>query len=195
MLSQGPPRYSRHMALMDLVTMPLRVGAAATQVTLTLGELVAPEGPVRREGGYAERLMAVIGEGGHVERVARVLSDPRGPMMLLNALAAAMAPDRPLGRALARDGALDRLLAEDGTLERLTSEGGTLDQLVALGATLEAIAPRLQELGAVVPELHRSVDTLSDAVGPIGELAGRLPGARRKTLSAAPSREPDNALF
>ncbi len=167
------------MALMDLVTMPLRVGAAATQVTLTLGELVAPEGPVRREGGYAERLMAVIGEGGPLDRLTR--------------------EDGVLDRMLREEGLLDRLLADDGTLERLTAEGGTLDQLVALGETLEAIAPRLEELGAVVPELHRSVDALSDAVGPIGELAGRLPGARRRTLAAAPSPEPepepDNALF
>ncbi|HEU4513784.1 MAG TPA: hypothetical protein VFR87_11825 [Nocardioidaceae bacterium] len=39
------------MALIDLVTRPLRVGVAATQVPLALDELVAAEGPVRREGG------------------------------------------------------------------------------------------------------------------------------------------------
>ena len=160
------------MSLMDLVTLPLRVGVAATQVTLTLGELVAPDGPLRREGGYAERLTAVVGA---LDRLTR--------------------DSGALDRLLREEGLLDRLLADDGTLERLTAEGGTLDQLVALGQTLEAIAPRLQELGAVVPELHRSVDTLSDAVGPLGELAGRLPGARRRVLAVAPSPEPDNALF
>lgn len=42
------------MALTDYVTLPLRVGVAATQVSLALGELVAPEGPL-------ERLLAVDG--------------------------------------------------------------------------------------------------------------------------------------
>lgn len=191
------------MALMDLVTLPLRLGVAATQVTLTLGELVAPDGPVRRDGGYAERLRAVIGEGGHVERVARVLTDPAGPLALVNALGEALAADRPLGRALAADGALDRLLrdgglldrflAEDGTLEKLTAEGGTLDQLVALGETLEAIAPRLAELGVVIPELRVSVTTLHETVGPLSDLAGRLPGGKRKALAASPRS--DDALF
>ena len=82
-------------------------------------------------------------------------------------------------------GLLDRLLAEDGTLEKLTADGGTLDQLVALGATLEAIAPKLAELGVVIPELHASVNTLSDAVGPLSELAGRLPRARRRAALEA----------
>jgi len=44
------------MALLDILTLPLRVGVAATHVTLTLGELVAADGPVRRDGGYADRL-------------------------------------------------------------------------------------------------------------------------------------------
>ncbi len=251
----GPVGKVDSMALLDLVTLPLRVGVAATQVTLALGELVAADGPVRREGGYAARLMAVIGEGGHIERVARTLTDPNGPLTLVNALAAAMSPDRPLGQALSENGAvdrllapdgplhriiaeegaldrllaeggpldqlvapdgplerllasggaldritqdggvldrllqdqglLDRLLAEDGTLEKLTADGGTLDQLVALGATLEAIAPKLAELGVVIPELHASVNTLSDAVGPLSELAGRLPRARRRAALEA----------
>lgn len=133
------------MALIDLVTMPVRLGVAATRVTFALAELVAPEGPVLRPGGIAERLGAAF--------------------------------------------------AEDGTLERLLAEGGTLDQLVALGETLEAIAPRLTELGEVVPELHSSIDALHEAVGPIGELAGRLPGARRRALAAAPAPESDDALF
>lgn len=252
------------MALKDLVTLPLRVGVAATQVTLALGELVAPDGPVRRDGGYAERLMAVIGEGGYVERVARTLTDPSGPMTLVNALAAALSADRPLGRALADDGPLDRLLApegpvhrmlaeegaldrltatdgplerllasggaldrltreggvldrllqeeglldkllvEGGTLDKLTADGGTLDQLVALGDTLESIAPKLAELGVVIPDLHRSVDTLSEAVGPLSDLANRLPRAKRRPAAKAAAAnatkpavtpKPDDGLF
>ena len=57
------------MALMDLVTLPLRLGVAATQVTLALGELVAPEGPVRRDGGLADQLERVVGEGGTLDQL------------------------------------------------------------------------------------------------------------------------------
>jgi hypothetical protein len=56
---------------------------------------------------------------------------------------------------------------------------------VQLGRTLEAIAPRLEELGLVIPELHGSVNTLSDAVGPLSDLAGRLPRGRRRTAIEA----------
>lgn len=78
MLSQGVARYSPTMALIDLVTLPFRLGFAAPQVTLMLGELLGAAGPVRRRGGYAERLIALIGEGGYVERSARTLTDLAG---------------------------------------------------------------------------------------------------------------------
>ena len=98
--------------------------------------------------------------------------------------AACHGPDAK-GTALAPNLTDDEWLHADGTLEKLTADGGTLDQLVALGATLEAIAPKLAELGVVIPELHASVNTLSDAVGPLSELAGRLPRARRRTALEA----------
>lgn len=60
-----------------------------------------------------------------------------------------------------------------------------LGQLVARGDTLERIAPRLAEPGVVIPELHRSVDTLSEAIGPLSELAGRLPRTRRRAAAEA----------
>ena len=63
------------MALLDLVTLPARLTVAAADTTLALGQLVAPEGPVRRQDGYADRLMLVIGEGGLVDRLDR----PRCP--------------------------------------------------------------------------------------------------------------------
>lgn len=200
------------MPLLDLVTLPARLTVAAVDTTLALGQLVSPEGPIRRRNGYAERTMLVIGEGGLVERIARVLADPDGPMRLVNTVAAVLDPNRPLGRALVPGGTLDRLLAaegplyrlvaeggsldrvledgglldrllsEDGFVEKLVAEGGTLDQLVALGATLERIQPRLAELLAVIPELHESVDMLNRSVGPLGDLANRLPGRRRPVL-------------
>lgn len=39
------------MTLKDLVTLPLRVGVAATEVTLALDQLVSPDRPVRLPGG------------------------------------------------------------------------------------------------------------------------------------------------
>ncbi len=248
------------MALLDLVTLPVRLTVAAARTTLALGELVDPEGPVRREDGYAERLMLIIGRGGLVDRLSEVLSDPHGPMHLVRTITALVDQQRPVGRALAPGGTLDRLLAadgplfrmvaeggtvdrilseggavdrllaedgaldqlaavdgplerllrsegaldrvtrpdgvldrvlvegglldrllcEDGFVEKLVAEGGTLDQLVELGRTLERIQPRIAELIALIPELHESVDTLNRSVGPLGELANRLPGGKRR---------------
>jgi hypothetical protein len=218
------------MPLISLLTLPVRLAVAATETTLALGQLVDPEGPIRRRNGYADRVMLLIGEGGLVERAARVLSDPRGPMSLLNTVAELLDQERPIGRIFAEggaverlveeggaldqlvaddgplerllrtegaldritrpggaldrllsdDGLLDRLLSEEGFVERLTAEGGTLEQLVALGATLERIQPRLDELIALIPELHSSVTTLNTSVGPLGDLANRLPGNRRR---------------
>jgi hypothetical protein len=242
------------MALLDLVALPVRLTVAAAETTLALGQLVAPEGPVRRRDGYADRLMLIVGNGGVIDRLIRVLEDPRGPMSLLSTITSVLDEERPLGRALAPggtvdrlladegplrrlvdeggaldrllekngaldklvaddgplerllstegaldrvtrpngvldrllrdDGLLDRLLSEDGFLDKLVIEGGTLDQLIALGTTLERIQPRLAELIALIPELHGSVDTLNRSVGPLGDLANRLPGRRRSSLEA-----------
>lgn len=203
------------MALLDLVTLPVRLTVAAAETTLALGELVAAEGPIRRRNGYADRLMLVIGEGGLAERLEQVLTDPRGPMHLVKTVTAVLDPNRPLGRALApggtvdrllasdgpmyrvlaedgavdrlleEDGLLDRLLSEDGFVEKLVAEGGTLDQLVELGTTLERIQPRIAELIALIPDLHESVATLNRAVEPLSELANRIPGGRRRSAVEA----------
>jgi hypothetical protein len=221
------------MALADLVLLPARVTVAAIDTTLALGSLVGPRGPIRREDGYADRVMLLIGRGGLVDRLDKALSDPQGTLSALASVGRVLDADRPLGRALAPGGALDRLFAddgpltrlvdaggaldklvaddgplerllategaldrvtrpggvldrlleEDGFLDKLMADGGTLDQLIELGATLERIQPRLAELSAVIPQLHRSVTTLSHAVGPLGELANRLPrGLRRPAL-------------
>jgi hypothetical protein len=228
------------MAILDLVTLPAKLAVAAVDATLALGQLSSPDGPIRRPDGYADRVMLLIGRGGLVERVAATLSDPHGPVRLVNAVAAVVDQDRPLGRALApggtldrlfaadgplsrlvdeggaldtlvahdgplerllategaldritrpggaldrllqEDGLLDRLLSEDGFLDKLVADGGTLDQLIDLGATLERISPRLAELSAVIPQLQQSVTTLNHAVGPLGELANRLPRGLRR---------------
>ena len=72
---------------------------------------------------------------------------------------------------------LDDVMA---SLEKLVADGGTLDQLVALGTTLESLQPRLGDLAALVPDLSRSAEALGRAVGPLGELAGRIPLNRRR---------------
>ena len=227
--------------------LPWRLTVAATQTTLQLGALVAPDGPIRRPGGYADLVLRVIGEHGYAEQLVDLLTDEDGPMRLATVVNELTAPDRPLGRMLSRDGVLDRLLAEDGPLtrllgeggaldrvvaeegvleqllksggpvdrltqpggllelvlrpggladrmleddgfvERLLADGGTLDQLVALGETLEAIQPRLAELTQIVPTLSSSADALHKAVGPIGDLAGRLPLNRRRPSTALPA--------
>ncbi len=250
------PRLAATWQQVSLVaTMPLRLARAATQATLAVGVLAAPDGPIRRPGGYAELVLRVIGEDGYAEQLVGLLSDREGPARLAHTLNELIAPERPLGRFLAPGGALDhllsddgavlalladdgplnRLLAEDGALEhllapdgplerisqrdgilerllerdgaidrltasggvlerllasdglleqvllrdgfldKLVAEGGTLDQLVALGETLEQIQPRLVELARSIPSLESAADGLGRAVGPLGDLAGRLP--------------------
>src|SRR5450759_4818484 len=119
------------MGLMDIVTLPLRVTVAATQVTLGLAQLASPSGPLRRKGGYADQFSTGFGEGGLAEQLMKVISDPEGPISLVNHLTALTSEERPLGKAIAPGGALDRLLAEDGALERLLSADGLLDRLLA----------------------------------------------------------------
>ncbi|MEP7090843.1 MAG: hypothetical protein ABI776_12135 [Nocardioidaceae bacterium] len=147
----------------------------------TLDRLLAPDGPLQRmlgEGGAVDRLLV---EGGALDQL--VADD--GPLERL--LSAEGALDRVtrqggvLDRLLQDDGLLTRLLSEDGFLDKLVAEGGTLDQLIALGETLERIQPRLADLIALIPELQQSVTTLNRAVGPLGDLANRLPGGRRRS--------------
>jgi hypothetical protein len=127
------------LSVRDLVTLPARLAVSATEVTLGLGRLVARDGPVRRRGGYAERLTLIIGEGGLVDRLAATLADPDGPMSLVRTLAAATAEDRPLGRAVAPGGTLDRLFADDGPVQRILQADGVLDRLFAEDGPLERL--------------------------------------------------------
>src|SRR6476659_7683955 len=98
------------MALLDLVTLPVRLAVAAGRTTLALGQLVDVDGPVRRPDGYADRVMLLIGPGGLAERLVRTRSDPEGALQRIGTLAAVLDRDRPVGRGLAPGGTLDRLL-------------------------------------------------------------------------------------
>ncbi len=119
------------MDLRGLVLLPVRVTVAATQATLGLGQLASPNGPILREGGYGTRLGQMIGEGGLLDQVGRILADERGPIGLANTLADLTADDRPIGKALARDGLLDRMADEDGPIVRLLEAGGSLDRALS----------------------------------------------------------------
>lgn len=236
--------------LAEAAVLPVRIAVAATRATLAVGALAAPDGPIRRPGGYAELVLQVIGERGYFAQLMELVRDEGGAMRLVATLTDLTAADRPLGRLLARDGMLDRLmeddgpllrlLARDGTVERLLADGGvlerlvapggaldrlvedggvldrllapggpvdrlteqdglierllmddgfveklvarggTLDQLVSLGETLEELQPKLNEIARVIPALSDSADSLHRAVGPLGDLVGRLPGGRRR---------------
>lgn len=239
----APPTLAE--TLTEAATLPLRIAVAATRATLAVGTLAAPDGPIRRPGGYAELILQVIGERGYLAQLMELVRDEGGAMRLVATLTDLTSPDRPLGRLLARDGVLDRLmeddgpllrllardgalerlladggaldrlvaeegvldrllspggavdrltaqeglidrlLTEDGFVEKLVAEGGTLDQLVSLGDTLERIQPQLDAIAGLIPALSDSADSLHRAVGPLGDLVGRLPGGRRRTAAAA----------
>ena len=250
--------------LPGLVLLPWRLANAGVTVTLAAGAFLAPDGPVRRRGGYADQVAALLGEDGMIGKLDAMSRDPESPLGRLAALALAAGPRRPLGRAiapggildrvlseegplarllsdggaadrllapggpldrlLAPGGVLDRLLVEDGPLERLVDEGGaldrltrtggvldlvleegglvdrlledhgfveklvaddgTLDQLVALGPILEQVHPRLLDLVGTLPELRASIEVLAETVGPLGDLANRIPGRRRTASSS-----------
>ena len=88
------------MDLRGLALLPVRVTVAATRATLGLGQLASPDGPILREGGYANRLGALIGEGGLLDQVSKILADERGPVSLANTLADLTAEDRPIGKSV-----------------------------------------------------------------------------------------------
>ncbi len=155
--------------LTEAAALPLRVAVAATRATLAVGTLAAPEGPIRRPGGYADLILQVIGERGYLAQLMELVRDEGGAMRLVATLTDLTALDRPLGRLLARDGVLDRLmdddgplvrlLARDGALERLLAEGGALDRLVVQDGVLDRLlAPRgavdrLTEPGGLIDRL------------------------------------------
>ena len=151
------------------MTLPARLTVAAAETTLALGQLVAAEGPVRRPSGYADRVMLLIGEGGHIERLAATLADPQGPMRLVKVIVDALDPERPLGRAIAPGGPMDRLLDPDGPLFRLLEEGGTVDRLVAADGPLD----RLVTPGGALDRLL-AVDGALDRVTQQGGVLDRL---------------------
>src|SRR3954469_7392911 len=124
------------MNLVSVALLPARAAIATAETAIAIGGLVAPSGPLRRAGGYGERLAVLLAEDGALEQLGR-LGDPEGPLSRLGEIAVLTADAPPLGRALAPGGPLDRLLAEDGAVDRLLAEGGALDRLVYAGGPLD----------------------------------------------------------
>lgn len=185
-----PEGHARLIALLaDLTAAERPLGRALSQGG-TLDRLLEDDGPLQRLTQHDGALDRLLAEGGPLDRVIAV----DGPLDRLLAPGGVVdrltRPDGLLERLLSDEGALetlltpggllDRLLTDDGFLEKLLADGGTLDQLVALGETLEHVHPRLAELSGLIPSLRESVDALTSTVGPLGELAGRLPGSRRR---------------
>lgn len=165
------------------------IGLANTLADLTaddrpIGKALARDGLLDRMADENGPFVRLLEAGGPLDRALAEdgplyrLLEPKGPLDRL------LAEEGALDRVLAEGGLLEQLLVENGILEKLLTPGGTLDQLIGLGATFDAIVPRLEALGSAIPELNSAVNVLSGAVEPLGTLAGRLPGGRRRPSSA-----------
>lgn len=162
------------MGLVDVITLPAKVAVAATQATLGMGQLVAPDGPLRRPGGYADQFSAVVGPGGLAEQINRLLTDPNGPIALLQRLADVTADDRPLGQAMAPGGALDRMLSEEGPVQRLARPGSPVDRFLQEGGGLDHLVEpdgpidRLLADGGAFERITAQGGVLDRILGPDG---------------------------
>lgn len=151
-----------------------------------LDRITAPGGPLDRvlaDDGALDRLLS---EGGLLDRITA----PDGPLERLLAqdgaveritapggiVDTAIRPGGVVERALAEGGVLDMLLSERGALERLLAEGGPLDQIVLLSETLAGLTPDISRMTTSIDMLQETAELLRGAVGPLGDLAGRLPG-------------------
>jgi hypothetical protein len=177
----------------------LAPGGAVDRLTAPEGpleRLLVPGGPLDRitaPGGPLDRVLAddgaldrLLSEGGLLDR----LTTPDGPLERLLAqdgaverltapggiVDTAIKPGGVVERALAEGGVLDILLSERGALERLLAEGGPLDQIVSLSETLAQLAPGIHQMHLSIDLLQETVELLRGAVGPLGDLAGKLPG-------------------
>lgn len=154
------------MGFMDVITLPVRLTVAATEATLGMGRLVASDGPLRRKGGYVDQIAVLVGTGGLAEQLSKLISDPNGPVALMQRLAAVTAEDRPLGKAMAPGGSLDRILAEDGVAQRLTEPGSAMDRFLVEGGGLDLLVAE----GGPLDRLLASGGALDRITSPGGAL-------------------------
>ena len=211
--SRDRPRctaYSFDMDIKGLIFLPLRVTVAATEATLAFGQLASPNGPILREGGYAKRISLLLGEGGLLDQIAKVMADERGPVGLANTFADITSEDRPIGKALARDGLIDRMAAEDGplyrflapggALDRLLAEEGALDRILAPGGLLdqllaeEGILEKLLEPGGTLDQLIALGGVFESIVPKLESLGSAIPGLNQAVGALNMAVEPLSAL-
>ncbi len=172
------------MGFMDVITLPVRLTVAATEATLGMGRLVASDGPLRRKGGYVDQIAVLVGTGGLAEQLSKLISDPNGPVALMQRLAAVTAEDRPLGKAMAPGGedgvaqrliqpgsAMDRFLVEGGGLDLLVAEGGPLDRLLASGGALDRITSPGGALDRILAE-EGALDRITAEGGVMDRILG-----------------------
>ena len=199
-----PGGYAERLAVLRDLLGPDRPLGQALAEGGALDRLFTGDGPVARLAGRGGALERLLADEGAVERLLAAdgplerLLAPGGALDQLvsdgGALERLLMSDGVLDRLTAKGGLLetlvapgglaDRVLSDDGYAEKLLAQGGTLDQLVALGSTLEDIRPRLTELAQVIPSLHDAVEQLSRSVSPLGELANRFPGTRKKAVTS-----------
>lgn len=77
------------MKLLEMLTLPLRAGIAAAEISLGIAELTVTT------------VRIAVGNTGAVTAGAAGLASPRGPMQMIQQLSSLTADDRPIGQALA----------------------------------------------------------------------------------------------
>jgi hypothetical protein len=191
------------MNVFELMALPVRLSATAVEVSLAASRFVASDGPLRRPGGYAERLEDLLADDGMIVR----LLEPGGTLERLlepgGTLERILEPGGVLDRFTEPGGTLDELMSAAASLERLTAPGGTLDQLSDLMAMLPKLAnsaealpilagavsqlePTLAGLRMGVGALQDTAKVLGQAVEPMGRFVERLPGGKRRPLISGP---------
>lgn len=100
----------------------------------------------------------------------------RGAVSTTNAVSGLGAKSAAAGSPLEMIQQLSSLTANDRPLGQAMAPGGPLDQIVGLSETLSSLAPNVERMSSSIDLLQDTVGLLSAAVGPLGDLAGRLPG-------------------
>ncbi len=73
------------MGLLSIATLPARTAIAGAELIIATSRMAARDGPIRRTGGYEERIRVLLATGGAVEQLGR-LGDPDGPLARIEEL-------------------------------------------------------------------------------------------------------------
>src|SRR6478752_1975430 len=173
--------------LVDLATVPVRVGLAAAETGLDVANgalglaqrsLNQANSTARGGTGSVAHLLGIDEAVDRANRLARLMDQdqplgraltPGGPVDRL--------PDENglVERLLAADRPADRLLAEGGLVDKLTARNRPLEQLADVAETLNRLTPGLEALEPTIEALREAVIVLSQVVNPLSNIAGRIP--------------------